>query len=169
MTLSKRTEQSAFSLLALQQPVAGDLRTIVSALQIAADIDRMGALALHVAKITRVRHPQHVLPTDVRHFFAEMGRVAEQLASHAQKVLLNPDADLGERLRGEDDLMDDLHRQLLTILMDREWRYGVSAGVDIVLLGRFYERFADHAVEVGRRVVFQVTGVRPPEQEVSTY
>ena len=169
VALSAHAEESAFSLLALQQPVAGELRTIVSALQVAADVDRMGALALHVAKITQARHPQHVLPADVRACFAEMGRLAVGLATHAQEVLLAPNADMAARLREEDDAMDDIHTQLLTVLMDREWKYGVPAAVDIVLLGRFYERFADHAVEVGRRVVFQVTGALPPEQIVSTY
>ena len=91
------------------------------------------------------------------------------MATHAQEVLLAPNANMAARLREEDDAMDDIHTQLLTVLMDREWKYGVPAAVDIVLLGRFYERFADHAVEVGRRVVFQVTGALPPEQIVSTY
>ena len=62
--------------------------------------------------------------------------------------------------------MDELHRQLFTVLMDRAWKDGVPAAVDVALLGRFYERFADHAVEIGRRVVFQTTGTLPPEQEV---
>jgi phosphate transport system protein len=66
--------------------------------------------------------------------------------------------------------MDNLHRQLFTVLMDHDrWKHGVPAAVDVALLGRFYERFADHAVEVGRRVVFQVTGTLPAEDEISTY
>jgi phosphate transport system protein len=74
------------------------------------------------------------------------------------------------RIREQDDAIDDLHRKLFTMLMDdREWQHGILAAVDVALLGRFYERFADHAVEIGRRVVFQVTGTLPPEQEVGTY
>jgi phosphate transport system protein len=65
--------------------------------------------------------------------------------------------------------MDALHRNLFTVLLDHQWGHGVSAAVDVALLGRFYERFADHAVEVGRRVVFQVTGMLPPEEEIATY
>jgi len=165
--LSTRAEESAFVLLALQAPVAGDLRSIVSAIQIVADIDRMGALALHVAKIARRRHPQHALPEEVNGYFAEMGRVAVELGRSVQEVLLTRDPEKAARIREEDDAMDDLHRHLFNVLMDREWKHGVTAAVDVTLLSRFYERFADHAVEVARRVIFQVTGQFPEAEEVS--
>jgi phosphate transport system protein len=157
-SMSARAEESAFVLLALQAPVAGDLRAIVSSIQMVADIDRMGALALHVAKIARRRHPQHALPEEVNGYFAEMGRVAVDLGNSAQEVLLSRDPEKAARIREEDDAMDDLHRHLFSVMMDKEWRHGVAAAVDVTLLGRFYERFADHAVEVARRVIFQVTG-----------
>ena len=163
--LSARAEESAFVLLALQAPVAGDLRSVVSSIQIVADVDRMGALALHVAKIARRRHPQHALPEEVNGYFAEMGRVAVELGQSAQEVLLTRDPEKAARIREEDDAMDDLHRHLFTVLMDREWKHGVAAAVDITLLGRFYERFADHTVEVARRVIFQVTGELPAEDD----
>ena len=167
--LSARAEEEAFVLLALQAPVAGDLRAIVSSIQIVADVDRMGALALHVAKIARRRHPQHALPEEVNGYFAEMGRVAVELGHSAQEVLITQDPEKAARSREEDDAMDDLHRHLFTVLMDREWKHGVAAAVDVTLLGRYYERFADHAVEVARRVIFQVTGNTPTEQEVSEH
>lgn len=162
---SARTEESAFVLLALQAPVAGDLRSIVAAIQMVADIDRMGALALHVAKIARRRHPQHVLPDEVSGDFTEMGSLAVSLGNSAQEVLLSRDPDKAAQIRQDDDAMDDLHRHVFSVLMDREWKHGVAAAVDVTLLGRFYERFADHAVEVARRVIFQATG-RPPEEDV---
>lgn len=162
-TLSASAEEKAFALLALQAPVAGDLRGVVSAFQIVADIDRMGALALHVAKVARRRHPAKALPEEVNGYFAEMGRVAVDLGNSAQEVLLTRDPEKAARINEEDDAMDDLHRHLFTVLMDREWKHGVAAAVDVTLLGRFYERFADHAVEVARRVIFQVTGSLPPE------
>lgn len=165
-TMSSKAEEAAFVLLALQAPVAGDLRAIVSSIQIVADVDRMGALALHVAKIARRRHPQHALPEEVNGYFAEMGRVAVELGNSAQEVLLTHDPEKAARIREEDDAMDDLHRHLFTVLMDREWKHGVAAAVDVTLLGRFYERFADHAVEVARRVIFQVTGKYADEDEV---
>jgi phosphate transport system protein len=162
-TLGQRAEEAAFVLLALQAPVAGDLRAVVTSSQNAADVARMGALALHVAKITRRRHPDRVLPDEVNGYFAEMGRIAVDLANTAQVALLSRDADMAARLQIEDDTMDDLHRHLFAVLMDREWKYGVTAAVDVTLLSRFYERFADHAVEVGRRVIFQATGRMPVE------
>ncbi|BBX31978.1 phosphate transporter regulatory protein PhoU [Mycolicibacterium mageritense DSM 44476 = CIP 104973] len=165
--LSSKAEESAFVLLALQAPVAGDLRSVVGSIQIVADVDRMGALALHVAKIARRRHPQHALPEEVNGYFAEMGRVAVELGHAAREVLVTRDPEKAARIQEEDDAMDDLHRHLFTVLMDREWKYGVTSAVDVTLLSRFYERFADHAVEVARRVIFQVTG-RYPDGETVT-
>jgi phosphate transport system protein len=161
--MSVRAEEAAFVLLALQAPVAGDLRAIVSSIQIVADVDRMGALALHVAKIARRRHPQHALPEEVNGYFAEMGRVAVELGNAAQEVVVSGDPEKAARLGEEDDAMDDLHRHLFIVLMDRDWKHGVAAAVDVTLLGRFYERFADHAVEIGRRVIFQATGKLPDD------
>ena len=159
--MSAQATEKAFVLLALQAPVAGDLRAIIGSIQIVADIDRMGALALHVAKIARRRHPQHALPEQVTGYFAEMGRVAVALGNSAQEVLLTHDPDKAARIDEEDDAMDDLHRRLFSVLMEHDWQHGVAAAVDITLLGRYYERFADHTVEVARRVIFQATGKFP--------
>ncbi|ETD33088.1 PhoU family transcriptional regulator [Williamsia sp. D3] len=161
--LSTQAEERAFALLALQAPVAGDLRSIVSGFQIVADIDRMGALALHVAKVARRRHPAKALPEEVNGYFAEMGRLAITMATNAREVLTSQNPEDALKLQDDDDAMDDLHRHLFTVLMDREWRHGVAAAVDVTLLGRYYERFSDHAVLIGRRVVFQATG-QTPEQ-----
>ncbi|SEM28338.1 MULTISPECIES: phosphate signaling complex protein PhoU [Rhodococcus] len=166
--LSVACEERAFALLALQAPVAGDLRSVVSGIQIVSDIDRMGALALHVAKIARRRHPNHVLPEEVNGYFAEMGRIAVALGAGAREVLETRDPERAAKLREEDDAMDDLHRHLFSVLMDREWKHGVAAAVDVTLLGRFYERFADHAVEVARRVIFLVTGKMPVDPDETT-
>ena len=167
-TRSTKAEEAAFVLLALQAPVAGDLRAIVSSLQIVADVDRMGALALHVAKITRRRHPQHALPERGNGYFAEMGRAADEVGTSGREVLLARGPQKAAQIREEDDAMDDLHRHLFNVLMDREWKHGVAAAVDVTLLGRFYERFADHAVEIARRVIFQVTGHLPDEDEMAS-
>jgi phosphate transport system protein len=163
---SARAEEAAFVLLALQAPVAGDLRAIVSSIQMVADVDRMGALALHVAKISRRRHPHPALPEEVNGYFAEMGRVAVELGNAAQEAVVSRDPDKATRLREEDDAMDDLHKHLFSVLMDRDWKHGVMAAVDVTLLSRFYERFADHAVEIGRRVFFQATGKLPEDEGV---
>ncbi|MFE3442331.1 phosphate signaling complex protein PhoU [Nocardia sp. NPDC059180] len=158
-------EERTFALLALQAPVAGDLRQVVSAIQIVNDVNRMGALALHVAKVTRRRHPNHAVPESVNGYFAEMGRIAVSMGASAKEVLETRDPERAAQLNQEDEAMDDLHRHLFTLLMDRDWKYGVAAAVDVTLLGRYYERFADHAVEIGRRVVFLVTGELPPDQD----
>jgi len=125
----------------------------------------MGALALHVAKIARRRHPQHALPEQVNGYFAEMGRVAVELGNSTREVLLTHGPDKVARIDEEDDAMDDLHRRLFSVLMDHEWKHGVAAAVDITLLGRFYERFADHTVEVARRVIFQSTAKSPQKTD----
>ncbi len=151
-------EEAAFTLLALQAPVAGELRAVVSAIKNVADVERMGALALHVAKVVRRRHPAHALPEDVRGYFAEMGRIAVEIGDDAKSVVLEGDPHKAARLRHDDDAMDDLHRHLFAVLMDREWTHGVLTAVDVTLLGRYYERFADHAVEIARRVIYQATG-----------
>ncbi|MFD3704122.1 phosphate signaling complex protein PhoU [Nocardia sp. NPDC058658] len=161
-------EEKAFALLALQAPVAGDLRQVVSAIQIVADVNRMGALALHVAKVTRRRHPAHALPESVNGYFAEMGRIAVNMGAGAKEVLETRDPERAAQLNQDDEAMDDLHRHLFTLLMDRDWKYGVAAAVDVTLLGRYYERFADHAVEIGRRVIFLVTGVLPADEDIET-
>jgi phosphate transport system protein len=156
--MQTRAEEAAFALLALQAPVAGDLRLVFGSVQNVADAERMGALALHVAKIARRRHPHHALPEEVKGVFGEMGRIAVDLGNSAKDVVLSRDPKQAAQISREDDAMDQLHRQLFSVLMDTEWKHGVTAAVDVTLLGRFYERFADHAVEIGRRVVFEATG-----------
>jgi phosphate transport system protein len=155
---AKKTEDQAMTVLALQAPVAGDLRAVLSALKNIADIDRMAALALHVAKLTRIRHPDETLPEEVKGYFTEMGRIAVDMGNTVKEVVLSRDAHRAEQLADDDDDMDNIHRHLFSVLMDREWKHSVAAAVDVTLLGRYYERFADHAVEIGRRVVFQATG-----------
>jgi len=151
-------ENVALELLALESPVARDLRVVVSAMWIVSDLQRMGQLAIHVAKAARRRHPAHVIPMDVRPIIERMGRVGVHLADEAGLVLRERDIELARRLEVEDDLMDDLQRELFSAMLAPTWKHGVPPAVDIALLSRFYERFADHAVAIARRVVFLVTG-----------
>ncbi len=151
-------EDIALELLALQAPVASDLRVVISALWIVSDLQRMGALAIHVAKAARRRHPAAVLPDEMRPVFDRMGRVAVHLADQAEIVLKQRNVELARTLESDDDLMDDLHREMFSRLQEPDWSHGAGAAVDIALLGRFYERFADHAVAIARRVIFLVTG-----------
>jgi phosphate transport system protein len=151
-------ENVALELLALESPVARDLRVVVSAMWIVSDLQRMGQLAIHVAKAARRRHPAHVIPMDVRPIIERMGRVGVHLADEAGLVLRERDIELARRLEVEDDLMDDLQRELFSAMLAPTWKHGVPPAVDIALLSRFYERFADHAVAIARRLVFLVTG-----------
>jgi phosphate transport system protein len=151
-------EEAAFVLLALQAPVAADLRIVVGSMQNVADVERMGGLARHVAEIVRRRHPEYTLPAEVHDCFAEMGRVAVDLGNSAKDVVLSRDPERAAQISRDDEIIDELHQHLFTLLKEREWTHGVESAVDVALLGRFYERFADHAVEVGRRVIFQATG-----------
>jgi phosphate transport system protein len=167
VAMSKQAESCALKLLALQQPVAGDLRTIVGTIHVGADIERMGALAVHVASISRLRHPECAVPDEVRDCFSEMGTQSVQLARTAHEVLVSGDPDKAARLRDADDAVDAEHRHLFTLLIDHKWQDGVCSAVDVALLGRFYERFADHAVEIGRRVVFEVTGGLPDHKQMA--
>ncbi|WP_158847020.1 phosphate signaling complex protein PhoU [Saccharothrix deserti] len=154
-------EEQAYALLALQAPVATDLRVVLAVIHAAESVERMGDLALHVAKAARRRHPNPVLPDTVRPYFAEMGRIAVELAREATDIIRTQDVKRARSLEDADDAMDDLHRHLFTVIMDKDWAHGVPSAVDTTLLGRFYERFADHSVSVAKRTVFVVTGRMP--------
>jgi phosphate transport system protein len=151
-------EETAFVLLALQAPVAADLRIVVGSMQNVADAERMGGLARHVAQVARRRHPDRALPTEVGGYFAEMGKIAVALGNSAKDVVLSRDPERAAQINRDDDAMDHLHDQLYALLTEEDWAHGVESAVDVALLGRFYERFADHAVEIGQRVIFQATG-----------
>jgi phosphate transport system protein len=160
-------EQRCFTLLARQQPVAGDLRTITTAMRIVSDLERMGDLAEHIAKLARMRFPESAVPQEVRPAFLEMGHIAEMLVSKTALVIAKRDVEAAVELETDDDAMDRLHRGLFRQLLSDDWPYGIESAIDITLLGRYYERFADHAVSVARRVVYLVTGERAPAPTAS--
>lgn len=154
-------EEHAYQIIALQAPVATDLRTVLATIHAAESLERMGDLALHVARTARRRHPEPVLPPEVVPYFEEMGKVDVSLARKTEEIIKTRDIDAARSLDAADDQVDDIHRHLFTVIMDRDWQHGVAAAVDISLLGRFYERFADHAVSVANRMIFVVTGKMP--------
>jgi phosphate transport system protein len=158
--LYRETEDRAYELLARQQPVAIDLRQIVTGLRMVADLERMGDLAQHIAKIARMRYPVGAVPPELHEVIREMGEVAQAVVDKAGAVIDGRDVELATELEQDDDRMDALHRKLFTILLSG-WDHGIEAAIDITLLGRFYERFADHAVSVARRVIYLVTGEMP--------
>jgi phosphate transport system protein len=145
-------------IIARQQPVASDLRALVTALRMSADLERMGDLSHHVAKVARLRHPENVLPPEIRDLVNHIGSVAENISRKIPTVIETRDTELALQLERDDDEMDKLHRQLIGSMSNNTWTHGVESAIDITLLGRYYERFADHAVSVSRRVYFLVTG-----------
>lgn len=151
-------DEMVLELMATQGPVAGDLRFATSALRTTADAERMGELAVHVAKIVRMRYPDPAIPGEVHDTFAAMGAEAEALADKAATVLGTRDLAQAAEMHQDDNEMDRMHRSLFQVLFDPSWNRGVEAAVDIALLGRYYERFADHAVEIATNVYYLVTG-----------
>jgi phosphate transport system protein len=156
----EEVEEAVVELLVRQQPVASDLRLALASLHVAADFERMGALAEHVAKIMLLRHPVTAVPPEVARVARQMSDVAERLAWKVTGVLETGDAALAAQLESDDDEMDALHRQMFEVLFG-DWTHEVKAAVDAALLARFYERYADHAVSAADQVVYLVTGAPP--------
>ena len=146
------------NLMARQQPVASDLRTLVTSLRMSADLERMGDLAHHVAKQARMRYPNSAVPAELVPTITAMGIVADKLIDKLSSVMEHRDAVRALEIESDDDEMDKLHRDLISNLLDDNWNHGIEAAIDMTLLGRYYERFADHAVSISRRVYFLVTG-----------
>lgn len=151
-------DEQVLELMATQGPVASDLRVVTSALRTTSDAERMGDLAVHVAKVARMRYPDPAVPDTLRDTFASMGHAAHAMAAKASEVLRTRDLVAAAELSQDDNTMDQLHRSLFLVLFDDAWDGGVEVAVDVALLGRYYERFADHAVHVAANVQYLVTG-----------
>jgi phosphate transport system protein len=160
--LYEQIESDALDLLARQQPVASDLRVIITSLRMVADIERMGDLALHIAKVARRRYPASAIPPELQPTLLEMGQVAHRICKKCSSVIAGRDLAMAAELERDDDVMDNLHRRLFATLLAPGWEGGVESAIDVTLCGRYYERFCDHAVSVARRVHFLVTGERAP-------
>lgn len=159
--LHEELEYRFLSLLALQAPVAGELRTIVSAIRMVFELARMGDLAAHIAKVARLRYPQHAIPAELEPNFREMADIATTMVALARTTLNERDAKGAEQLAEVDSKMDELRRDHFTIILDDNWQGTVAAAVDVALVGRYFERIADHAVAVGRRTIYLATGENP--------
>lgn len=151
-------EERTLLLLATQQPVATDLRQLVATLRMLADLQRMGDLSVHVAKIARRRMPDSAVPLNLQPTILSMAAVADSMIDSASRIVANRDVAAAAQLEQEDDEMDRLRKDLFRSLLADSWDHGVEPAVDIALLGRYYERIGDHAVSMARRVVYLVTG-----------
>lgn len=152
-------ENNAYNLLALQAPVASDLRVLVTVVRLGADVERMGSLAAHIAETAK---RGSVIPEPLTPIFRQMGEVAQQMAIDAGAALRSRDTADAARLDDDDDTVDRLRLELFGQIAG-EWPYGAETAADVALAGRYYERFADHAVAIADGVVYLVTGELPKE------
>jgi phosphate transport system protein len=156
--LTSALEEQCILVTALQNPVASDLRTVLGALKMATSLERMGDLAVHIAKSARLRYPSKAIPEELVDTFRSMGHFAEKIVEQTHKVLVTHDLSIAKEIEASDDKLDEIHRELFRIVLSPEWSHGVEAAVDVTLLSRYYERFGDHAVSIARRVIHVVTG-----------
>jgi len=156
--LNAEVEEMSSRIAALQAPVATDLRLVMGAIRIAGSLERMGDLAVHVAKQVRLRYPQPSIPAELKETFEKMGHAASRIVEQTGEVIASRNTSLADDMKVFDDTLDDLHRELFTVVLSKDWAHGVEAAIDVTLLSRFYERFGDHAVSVARRVIHIVTG-----------
>ena len=165
IALAESNEEKALNLdelvikvLARQSPVARDLRILVSALRISASLERMGALAGHIAAISRYRFPGSAIPENLRSTFSEMGKLDVELARKVAVLLRNTDLDLAREIQAEDARIDKLHRHIFDVVLADTWKENAMFTVDVTLASRYFERFADHVVDISSKVSYLTTG-----------
>ncbi|TFC11179.1 phosphate signaling complex protein PhoU [Cryobacterium algoritolerans] len=156
--LTIELDELAITILARQQPVARDLRIVVSALRISASLERMGDLSTHIAQLARYRFPDKVVPKSLRGTFAEMGTLVTAIATMLTELLTNEDMHLAETIRNEDDKVDALHLNVFEAVLGETWKGEAADTVDATLASRYHERFADHAVSIAKKVQYLGTG-----------
>jgi phosphate transport system protein len=164
-TIQHDLEARAINLMARQQPVAQDLRILVTSLRMSADLERMGDLCHHIAKLARMRYPAVAVPPELVPTIENMGKTAKKIIEKSTHVVKNQDLQAAIELETDDDEMDTLHRALFVALLDDSWTHGIETAIDMTLLGRYYERCADHAVSIARRVYFLVKGEYASESQ----
>ncbi|WP_225755121.1 phosphate signaling complex protein PhoU [Actinotalea sp. Marseille-Q4924] len=156
--IERDLDERCVALLAQQQPVARDLRIVVTALRMSASLERMGDLARHVAEVARLRYPGRAMPAEIEPLFRQMHESAVRVAQRVTTVLGSHDLELAEEIERDDDLLDRLHHSTFTATLGGDLTLTPQQVVDVTLLGRYYERFGDHGVSVARRIVYLVTG-----------
>jgi phosphate transport system protein len=156
--LNSEVEELCFRIAALEAPMATDLRMVMGGVRMATSLERMGDLAVHIAKQVRLRYPNHSIPVELQATFSEMGVAASKIVAEAGRVIESRDTSLADKMNKYDDTLDRLHRDLFTVVLADSWAHGVEGAIDVTLLSRFYERFGDHAVSLARRVIYIVTG-----------
>jgi phosphate transport system protein len=151
-------DELAINILARQQPVARDLRIVVSALRISASLERMGDMAEHIAQLARYRFPDKVVPKSLRSTFAELGALDVAVAKKLVELLKHEDVRIAEEIRNDDDKIDALHLSVFDKVLGETWKGAAVDTVDATLASRYHERFADHAVSIAKKVQYLATG-----------
>lgn len=151
-------DELAINILARQQPVARDLRIVVSALRISASLERMGDMAEHIAQLARYRFPDKVVPKSLRGTFAELGALDVAVAKKLVELLRNEDVHIAEEIRNDDDRIDALHLSVFDKVLGETWKGAAVDTVDATLASRYHERFGDHAVSIAKKVQYLATG-----------
>jgi phosphate transport system protein len=151
-------DELVIRILARQSPVARDLRILVSALRISASLERMGALAGHVAQIARFRYPGSAIPEALRGTFIELGALDVELGHKLQRLLKDPNVDVAKSIQAEDQRVDELHRSVFEKVLGDDWKENAMFTVDVTLASRYHERFADHVVDISAKISYLSTG-----------
>lgn len=151
-------DELVIRVLATQSPVARDLRVLVSALRMSASLERMGALAGHIAAIARYRYPGSAVPAALRVTFEDMARLDLELGRKAVNLIRNTDLDLAREIQAQDEAVDRLHRKVFEVVLSDNWHENAMYTVDVTLASRYFERFADHVVDISSKVSFLQTG-----------
>lgn len=159
--MAQRCEERSMQLLALENPVASDLRQVLSSMYIVEDFHRMGVLATHIASTARLRHPTPVVPESMQPCVAELARLSEELGKKTHALLEDPDTEVALGLRDDDDDIDAMENYILHVLTQETWEHSAREAVDLALVCRYYERYSDHCVNVAARTVFLITGLKP--------
>lgn len=161
--LQNDLDERAIDILALQGPVASDLRMIVGSLRMSASLERMGDLARHVAQLARLRFPEKVIPASLTSTFDEMAALDIKISKQVGELLETRNLDLVNEVASANARIDELHSSVFKAIATPEWQETPATTVDVTLASRYFERFGDHGVSVARKVSYLVTGQWQPE------
>lgn len=156
--LAVALDEQAIEILARQQPVARDLRIVVTALRVSASLERMGDMSEHIAQLARLRFPERAIPKGLKGTFVKMGELDVEVARTLAELLRTQDLRFADAIRNADDDVDELHATVFEKVLSDNWKGEATATVDATLASRYHERFADHAVAVAKKVVYLSTG-----------
>lgn len=164
--LQNSLDERAIDILALQGPVASDLRMIVGSLRMSASLERMGDLARHIAQLARLRFPAAVIPESMTATFKSFAEQDSLIAAKLTELLETRNLDVAREILKANAQVNDLHASVFKAIASSDWKETPATTVDVALASRYFERFADHGVSVAQKVSYLVTGDWHPNGEV---